>query len=166
MSTTTTLPRRALRLAAAAALTLGTLGAAACSDDDDDGGSTTGATASGVTAPAQDAGGGVERFNEPTAPVEVQVGKKFEIALLTDPVEGYTWTLVDPGDSSIIVLQESQPNALPGDDESTATDGAGTDVFLFDAVGVGETSIELTKGADYPTTTTVDTTTITVIVTE
>ena len=166
MRSTSTTSRRAAHLALAAALALGATTLAACSDDEDGGTTTDGTSASSGTAPAEDAGQGVERFNEPTAPVEVAVGQKFEIALLTDPTAGYTWTLTDAGDTSVIELQESQPNAIPGEDQEFETDGAGEDVFLFDAVGAGETEISLTKGAEYPTTTTVDETTITIIVTE
>ena len=162
---TTTTSRRAAHLALAASLALGAATLAACSDDEDDGGTATeGTEAPTGTAPAEDVGGDVERFNEPTEPVEVSVGEKFEIALTTDPAEGYTWTLTDAGDTSVIELQESQPSAIPGSEGDPGVEGAGTDVFVFNAVGAGETEISLTKGADYPTTTTVDETTVTIVV--
>lgn len=166
MRSTTTTPRRAAHLALAAALALGATTLAACSDDEDDGTTTDGTEASTGTAPAEDVGGDVERFNEPTEPVEVAVGDKFEIALTTDPAEGYTWTLTDAGDTSVIELQESQPSAIPGAEGDPGVEGAGTDVFLFNAVGAGETEISLTKGAEFPTTTTVEETTITIVVSE
>ena len=138
--------RRASVAALALVVALGGTTLAACSDDDP----ATTETTTSDPAPAEDAGGGVERFNEPTGPVEVAVGQTFEIALLTEPTAGYTWQLdsIDPTD--VISLQESRPNALPGDSEPDLTDGAGEDVFLFTADAAGTATITMTQSQAFP----------------
>jgi predicted secreted protein len=134
-------------LALVLALGGGTL--AACSDDETEPTTTDGTTAG--TAPAQDAGEAVERFNEPTAPIAVTVGQEFEIALLTgNASEGYTWTIESIDPDGVITLVESRPSAIPGESEPDLTDGAGENVFLFTADAAGTATITLNQAQNYP----------------
>lgn len=133
-------------LALVLALGGGTL--AACSEDEEpvaSGGTT------GGTAPAQDAGEEVERFNDPTAPVAVSVGQMFEIALLTgNSAEGYTWSIESIEPDGVITLQESRPNAIPGESEADLEAGNGENVFLFTADAAGTATITLNQAQNYP----------------
>lgn len=138
--------RTARRGVAALGLLVCLGGLLGCADDEDSGTD----TATTEPAPAEDAGAEVERFNEPEGPVEVAVGQQFEIALLTEPTEGYTWQIDSIDPDGVISLQDSRPNDIPGDSEGDLTDGAGEDVFFFVADAAGTATITLTQSQAYP----------------
>lgn len=140
--------RRTAVAALALALALGGGTLAACSDDEEP---TASGTSTGGTAPVEDGGEAVERFNDPTETVVVSVGQEFEIALLTgDAAEGYTWTIESIEPEGVITLVESRPSAIPGESEANLEDGAGENVFLFTADEAGTATITLNQAQNYP----------------
>jgi len=116
-------------------------GAAACGSDDGDAASTDDGATTTVTAPAQGEGQAVERFNDPTATVEVPVGQTFQITLTPDPAECFSWDLTTT-DSDVVTLVTSRPSAITGTNDSPALGGAADlDVFEFTADEAGSVDL-------------------------
>ena len=75
----------------------------------------------------------------PEGIVETSVGKEFKVVLDSNPSTGYHWDVVGKLDTNVVELvsnnyRASQP-VIPG--------SGGQDVWVFKAVGTGETSITL-----------------------
>lgn len=75
----------------------------------------------------------------PEGIVETSVGKEFKVVLDSNPSTGYHWDVVGKLDTNVVELvsndyRASQP-VMPG--------SGGQDVWVFRAVGIGETSITL-----------------------
>lgn len=163
-------PRR-LRLARIAAVMVAMVAmplvAVACGSDDDTGSSTTAGDTSTTqaTAPAQNPGQEVERFNDPTAPVEVPVGQVFQITLQADAGECFSWNFTTT-DTGVVTLTTSRPSAIATQDDPPLTGASDLDVFEFTADEAGTVDLAFQEISPCEPGTTRDTRTITVVVTQ
>lgn len=74
--------------------------------------------------------------------VEVDVGQVLVLTLESNPTTGYSWEVVEAEDS--ILLQTGEPEFEAISESDSAPLGAGgVQVFHFEAVGAGETQLEL-----------------------
>lgn len=136
--------------------------AAGCSSSEDTS-STSTTTAS--TAPAQNAGQEVERFNDPTAPVEVTVGQTFQITFPADAGNCFSWDLTTT-DSPVVSLVTSRPSAITDTaDDPALTGESDTDVFEFTANEAGQVDLAFSEISPCEPGTTEATKSVTVIVT-
>jgi inhibitor of cysteine peptidase len=77
--------------------------------------------------------------SDPGIQIETRAGQEFKIILESNPSTGYHWEIIGELDASIVELASREYRAdLP----ITAGSG-GSDVFVFRAVGPGETTITL-----------------------
>ena len=83
-----------------------------------------------------------EQLNPINRPIEVEVGRKFSIALESRPVTGYRWRFIHPLDEKILELVGSEYKG-PEDERIGA---GGEEVLTFRAVSQGETTIALGYG--------------------
>jgi predicted secreted protein len=134
--------------------------AVACGSDDD----TSTATTTEATAPAQNPGQPVERFNDPTAPIEVPVGQAFEITLQADAGECFSWDFTTT-DTGVVTLTTSRPSAIATQDDPPLTGASDLDVFEFSADEAGSVDLAFQEISPCDPGTTRDTRTITVVVT-
>ena len=74
-----------------------------------------------------------------TSPVDVKVDDDFTISLEANPSTGYSWELTGPLDDQVLV--ELGSDHQPG--EGTGVGVAGQQLFRFQAVGEGTTTIGL-----------------------
>lgn len=76
---------------------------------------------------------------DPKTPIEVPAGQEFTITLESNPTTGFSWQLSGPLDESVVQLVGSSYNSgqpgLPG--------AGGEEIWTFQSVGTGETSITL-----------------------
>jgi inhibitor of cysteine peptidase len=70
---------------------------------------------------------------------EVKTGKMFTLTLESNPSTGYSWEIAQPLDETKVALVESIYNA-PKTDRVGA---AGVELWVFKAVGTGETTISM-----------------------
>jgi predicted secreted protein len=142
MSTPSTSPRislvrRAPALALAVLLVGGTAFAACSSSEDATDGTTT-------TTTAQDTASGdnVERFNDPSGPIDVTVGQVFQIAIPADPGACFSWDFTTT-DVPEVQLVTSRPSAIVNDQGSEPLTGeSDTDIYEFKAVAAGGATLE------------------------
>ena len=73
------------------------------------------------------------------SPIDVSVGDTFTISLESNPSTGYTWELSEPLDDAVVVSLGSDHQA----GEGTGVGVAGHQLFTFQAVGKGSTTIGL-----------------------
>lgn len=71
--------------------------------------------------------------------IEVATGQKFTLTLDSNPSTGYAWQLATPVDETKVKFLRSVFNA-PETDRAGA---AGLELWIFEAVGTGETTISL-----------------------
>jgi len=157
------LARTAVAIAAVVAMPLV---AVACGSDDATSSSTTSGDTSTTqaTAPAQNPGQEVERFNDPTEPVEVPVGQVFQITLQADAGECFSWSFTTT-DTGVVTLTTSRPSAIATQDDPPLTGASDLDVFEFTADEVGTVDLAFQEISPCEPGTTRDTRTITVVVT-
>ena len=74
-----------------------------------------------------------------SSPVDVSVDDDFTISLESNPSTGYSWELAGPLDDEVVVALGSDHQ--PG--EGSAVGAAGQQLFRFQAVGQGSTTIGL-----------------------
>lgn len=164
MSTSSASPRpsivRRAPGAVLAVLLIGGLAFAACSSDDKAADDTTTTT----TAQATDAGDAVERFNDPTGPLNVTVGTTFQIAIPADPEACFSWDLTTT-DSSVVELVTSRPSAIVNNEGSTPLTGeSDTDIYEFTATAAGQVDLAFQEISPCEPGTTRATKSITVVV--
>ena len=105
------------------------LGLAGCGPDTD---LPAGATSEEVPLSAEDGGG----------QVEVAVGQILVLTLESNPTTGYSWQVVEAEDS--VLRQIGEPEFKAASELDPPLVGAGgVEVFRFEAVGAGETRLEL-----------------------
>jgi predicted secreted protein len=137
--------------------------AVSCGSSDD--ASTSGATSTTQgTAPAQNPGQAVERFNDPTAPIEVPVGQVFQITLQADAGECFSWDFTT-GDTGVVTLVTSRPSAIATQDDPPLTGASDLDVFEFAADTAGTVDLAFKEVSPCEPGTTRDTRSFTVVVT-
>lgn len=91
-----------------------------------------GVTSEEVSLSAKDSGG----------QVEVDVGQVLVLTLESNPTTGYSWEVVDAEGS--VLRQTGEPEFEAASESDPAPLGAGgVEVFRFEAVGAGETRLEL-----------------------
>jgi inhibitor of cysteine peptidase len=74
--------------------------------------------------------------------VEVNVGQVLVLTLESNPTTGYSWQVVEAGDS--VLRQTGEPEFKAASELDPPLLGAGgVEVFRFEAVGAGETRLEL-----------------------
>lgn len=155
-------PRLAARVAVVAAVVLvAPLVAGACSSDDDS--AVTSTTA--ATAPAQNPGQAVERFNDPDAPIAVPVSQVFEITLQADAEACFSWDLATT-DSAVVTLQTSRPSAIATQDDPPLTGASDLDVFEFVAAAPGTVDLTFNEISPCEPGATRDSATFTVVVSD
>jgi len=79
---------------------------------------------------------------EPTDPqgkIETSAGKEFKVFIESNPSTGYHWEIVGKLDESIVEFVSRDYRA----DTPVQPGSGGTDIFIFKAVGAGETTITL-----------------------
>ena len=114
-------------------------GAAVESDDGSNRGEDTGEetqTDNGADADEAD-----ETANEAAAEVDpnaMKIGDKFRIELAANSTTGYQWQIQTPTDDTVIALASSE---YLDPDESAGLGAGGTQVFVFEATGVGSATI-------------------------
>jgi inhibitor of cysteine peptidase len=86
------------------------------------------AVSRGVTLHASDSG----------SLVELRRGQKFAVSLEGNPTTGYTWEAVEYDEA--ILRQVGEPEFTP---ESDAVGAPGRQVFRFEALGKGQTTLQL-----------------------
>jgi predicted secreted protein len=140
--------------------------AVACSSDDDTSSSSNSEASSTTqaTAPAQNPGQPVERFNDPTDPIEVPVGQVFEITLQADAGECFSWDFTTT-DTGVVTLTTSRPSAIATQDDPPLTGASDLDVFEFTADEAGTVDLAFQEISPCEPGTTRDTRTFTVVVT-
>jgi predicted secreted protein len=113
----------------------------------------------------EDSGQQVERFNDPTEPIEVAKGQVFEIALPADAEACFSWNL-DMPQGGVVSLVTSRPSAVgaPGEPEALTAE-SNTDIYEFGAVTSGQTDLRFEEISPCEPGTTRDTRTVTVVVT-
>ena len=140
---------------------------ASCGNDTADDSTTSGASDGGTTtaptAPAENAGQEVERFNNPSGTVAVPVGQVFQITLDADAEACFSWDLKTT-DSDIVTLETSRPSAIATQDDPALVGASNTDVFEFSAAKAGSVDLEFAEISPCDPGTTRDTRTITVTV--
>lgn len=162
--------RRLAVLVAAAAALLGGVAAGCSSSEETSSSAPAPAAASpssttASTAPAQNAGQEVERFNDPTAPVEVTVGQTFQITFPADAGNCFSWDLTTT-DSPVVSLVTSRPSAITDTaDDPALTGESDTDVFEFTANEAGQVDLAFSEISPCEPGTTEATKSVTVIVT-
>jgi inhibitor of cysteine peptidase len=76
---------------------------------------------------------------DPTQLVTVKAGETFELVLPSNPSTGYRWNIIPELDENIVQFVEqsyiSEQPIIPG--------SAGVDVWMFRAVGAGDTTVVL-----------------------
>jgi inhibitor of cysteine peptidase len=75
----------------------------------------------------------------PTNPIEVEVGQGLEFTLDSNRTTGYQWELAEPLNESILKLVGSEYEAPEGG----RVGQGGRELWTFDAVGTGKTTISL-----------------------
>jgi len=78
-------------------------------------------------------------ISEPGKTIEVTAGNEFKIVIDSNPSTGYHWDLVGALDESIIQFVSRDYRA----DEPVMPGSGGKDVWVFQAVAAGETTITL-----------------------
>lgn len=78
-------------------------------------------------------------ISEPGKSIEVAAGNEFKIVIESNPSTGYHWDLVGALDESIIQFVSRDYRA----DEPVMPGSGGKDVWVFQAVAAGETTITL-----------------------
>lgn len=152
----------AVTLFAVAAVLLAGCGGDA-TDDSTTSGASDGGTTTAPTAPAENAGQEVERFNDPTGTVAVPVGQVFQITLDADAEACFSWDLKTT-DSDIVTLETSRPSAIATQDDPALVGASKTDVFEFSAAKAGSVDLKFEEISPCDPGTTRDTRTITVTV--
>jgi len=135
--------------------------ALACGSDDD----MSTATTTEATAPAQNPGQPVERFNDPTTSVEVPVGQEFQITLPADAGECFSWNFTTT-DTGVVTLTTSRPSAIATQDDPPLTGASDLDVFDFTADEAGTVDLAFQEVSPCEPGTTRALRLITVVVTE
>jgi|GEM_PF-578937 len=84
-------------------------------------------------------GGDAEEYDDPNAPIVVEVGQEFVIVLESNPTTGYQWQLTEPLEEEVLSLvktefQEPEEDGLVG--------AAGEERWTFKAEGRGDTTID------------------------
>lgn len=75
----------------------------------------------------------------PKGLVETSVGKEFKIVLDSNPSTGYHWEIVGDLDDKVVEFVSKDYRA----DQPAAPGSGGSDVWVFKAVGTGDTTITL-----------------------
>lgn len=78
-------------------------------------------------------------ISEPGKSIEVAAGNEFKIVIESNPSTGYHWDLVGALDESIVQFVSRDYRA----DEPVMPGSGGKDVWVFQAVAAGETTITL-----------------------
>jgi len=77
-------------------------------------------------------------------PIEVEAGLEFAIVLKSNPTTGYSWQLAEPLDEDIVELVSSEfEKKTPEAGEEEIVGAPGEEVWTFEAIGEGNTEIEL-----------------------
>ena len=71
--------------------------------------------------------------------IEVANGQQFTLTLVSNPSTGYAWQLAKPVDEKKVKFLRSVFNAP----ETDRVGAAGVELWIFEAVGTGETTISL-----------------------
>lgn len=80
-------------------------------------------------------------YSDPADTITVEVGKRFEIVLESNPTTGYTWRFIQPIDSTLLSLLEAKYVAKPNPEKLMGR--GGHDHWLFEATAKGTTSVSL-----------------------
>ena len=78
-------------------------------------------------------------ISEPGKSIEVTAGNEFKIIIESNPSTGYHWDLVGALDENIVQFVSRDYRA----DEPVAPGSGGKDVWVFQAIAAGETTITL-----------------------
>lgn len=85
--------------------------------------------------------GGDETFEDLDAPLVVEAGERFSIALSENPSTGYEWQFTRRPDPGVVRLVGSDFELEEGGEDRAGA--GGTRSFRFEAVGAGETEMRL-----------------------
>jgi predicted secreted protein len=113
-----------------------------------------------VAAPLLLAACGAAETASPEGLIETGVGREFKVILEANPSAGYHWETLGELDGSIVELVSRGYRA----DEPVMPGSGGSDVWVFKAVGAGETTITLGYYPPDPSAEAQQTRTFTVIV--
>ena len=93
-------------------------------------------------------------------PLQVKTGDEFTIVVHANPSTGYRWRLAEPLDETIVHFLAHEYRA----DKPVQPGSGGWDVWTFEALGPGETTITLNNFPPDSDTTPCETTTFTITV--
>jgi predicted secreted protein len=77
--------------------------------------------------------------SDPEVKIETRAGQEFKVLLSYNPSTGYHWEIVGELDENIVEFVSRDYRA----DEPVQPGSGGSDIFIFKAVGAGETIITL-----------------------
>jgi predicted secreted protein len=77
--------------------------------------------------------------SNPQVKIETSTGREFKVVLDSNPSTGYHWEIVGDLDPDIVEFVSRDYRA----DKPLRTGSGGSDIFIFKAVGAGETTITL-----------------------
>lgn len=77
--------------------------------------------------------------NDPQVSIDASAGKEFKVILPSNPSTGYHWEIVGELDKNVVEFVSKDYRA----DEPVMPGSGGSDVWVFKAVGAGETAITL-----------------------
>ena len=81
----------------------------------------------------------ISEITDPDEPIEVSAGEEFEIVIDSNPTTGYHWELVGELDANVVEFVSKDYQA----DQPVLIGSGGVDIWVFKAVGPGETIITL-----------------------
>ena len=71
----------------------------------------------------------------------MKVGQKYQLTLSSNATTGFSWSLQSGMDETVLVLDSSSYSSTENTDGMTG--GGGSEIFIFRAIGVGTTGVEL-----------------------
>jgi inhibitor of cysteine peptidase len=80
------------------------------------------------------------KVSDPQFPIEVGVGKDFNIVLEANPTTGYHWAIVSELDQNMVQFVKTEYTSTS---DPNLVGGGGLDVWVFKSVKTGETQITL-----------------------
>ncbi len=83
---------------------------------------------------------GIEKPSDPHMIIEKNIGDEFRLVLGTDPGTGYTWKIMDGMQGRVLELVEQYYQST---NEVTLVGGGAVEIWVFRAIGVGETTLTL-----------------------
>lgn len=97
---------------------------------------------------------------DPAKPIEVQAGETFTIVIDSNPSTGYHWEIVGALNENVALFNSRDYVA----DQPVLTGSGGVDVWTFQAVSVGETTVTLGSYPPYDAPEPEQTVTFTIVV--